>query len=160
MANNYTQFSILLNVHKPELVESVSEFLDDIDYDDLISDGESGKQTLPEELFSKEDVQWMRNNIDEYGGIDGWSHNDGKLWVYSEEGANLEVVTFILQKLLSANAISGNYYKHNAILITWANTCSKMRVDEFSGGACLITKDEIHWQEDWCQWANDILGKS
>jgi hypothetical protein len=27
----------------------------------------------------------------------------------------------------------------------WANTCSKMRLDEFSGGAVFITADKTDW---------------
>ncbi len=162
MANNYTQFSISVKVNKPELVESVSEFLDSIDYDliDLDSNNIEHINQLPSsELFNTEEIRWIYDNISDYGGIDGWKHNNGELRVYAEEVANLEVVTFILQKLLIVDAISGNITvkDKSAILITWANTCSSMRADEFSGGACLITKDDIHWQEDSYQWALKLI---
>jgi hypothetical protein len=158
MANNYTQFSIAVKVLKPELVESVSEFFDQIDYDLIDLDSNDTKQLPSNELFNNEEIRWIYDNIiSDYGGIDGWEHNNGELWVYAEEGANLEVVTFILQKLLILGAIDGNFHNNTAILITWANTCSKMRPDEFSGSACLITKEDIHWQEDSYQWALKLV---
>lgn len=154
MSNNYTQFSVLLKIVNPEIVKAVSAFIQRIDDPDYNEEGEE-VVVAPPECFTAEDVEFIRGNISDYGGLGGWDQDDGELHVYAEEMANLEGVAFILQKLLNVDAIKASY--RDGIVVTWANTCSKMRPDEFSGGACYVTKDEIHWQPDVISWVNVLL---
>ena len=155
MSNNYTQFSIALAVKNAELVDSVISFVDNINEDDYeTDDGEVVAVTIPS-CFDEDDKDYLIECIDQWGGAGTWQNENGELWVYAEESANLEAVTFILQKLLIADAIQGNY--KDGIVITWANTCSKMRPEEFSGGACYVTKGEIHWQPDVISWIDGLL---
>lgn len=151
MSNNYQQFSIALRIKDVELVDAVIEFVDNIHEEDYeTDDGEVVVATIPS-CFDQEDKDYLVDSINQWGGVGDWrNHQDTELSVCAEESANLEAVTFILQKLLIADAIEGNY--QGGVLITWANTCSKMRPDEFSGGACYVTKGEIHWQPDPISW--------
>lgn len=148
MSNNYTQFSISLKIKDVELVDAAIAFIDNIGEDDYVTDDEEVVVTIPS-CFDQDDKDDLIESIDQWGGAGTW-RNDGELWVYAEESANLEAVTIILQKLLIADAIEGNY--QGGVLVTWSNTCSKMRPDEFSGGACYVTKTAIHWQPDPVSW--------
>lgn len=155
MSNNYTQFAITLVMKNSELVDAVIELIDNINDEDYVTeDGAVIKSILPS-CFDQEDKDYLIECIDQCGGAGEWNNQqDAELYAYAEESANLEAVTFILQKLLIADAIEGNY--KDGIIITWANTCSKMRPDEFSGGACYVTKDEIHWQPDVIKWVDSL----
>lgn len=154
MSNNYQQFSIALKIKDVELVDAVIECVDNIQDDDYVTeDGVVIASELPS-CFDQEDKDFLIECIDQWGGAGDWSnHQDAELSVYAEESANLEAVAFILQKLLIADAIEGNY--QGGVLVTWSNTCSKMRPDEFSGGACYVTKTAIHWQPDPISWIED-----
>lgn len=156
MSNNYQQFAITLLLKNVELVDAVIEFIDNINEGDYVTDDVEVVVTIPS-CFDQEDKDYLIECIDQWGGAGDW-HNqqDAELYAYAEESANMEAVAFILQKLLIAEAIEGNY--KGGIVITWSNTCSNMRPDEFSGGACYITKDEIHWQPDPISWieANNL----
>lgn len=153
MSNNYQQFSISLVIKDVELVDAVIEFVDNIGEDDYVTDDGEVVVTIPS-CFDQQDKDDLIECIDQWGGAGEW-HNqqDASLYVYAEESANMEAVTIILQKLLIADAIEGNY--QGGIIITWSNTCSKMRPDEFSGGACYVTKTAIHWQPDPISWIED-----
>lgn len=149
MSNNYQQFSISLVIKDAELVDAVIEFVDNIGEDDYVTDDGEVVLTIPS-CFDQHDKDDLIESIDQWGGAGTWRKDNGELWAYAEESANLEAVTIILQKLLIADAIEGNY--QGGIVITWSNTCSKMRPDEFSGGACYVTKGGIHWQPDPISW--------
>ena len=75
------------------------------------------------------------------GGLSGtnWSLGGRELWVRAEEygdpGAIAELLQVWLEKLNSDRVIG----------FTWAETCSKMAIGEFSGGGVIITKDEVVW---------------
>lgn len=116
MANNYLQFSFVIRELTPELSGAIEEGL-----------------------------QLATANEDEpdCGGLSGtnwtFSKEGEELWVrageYGDPGAIAEVIQDALAKVGS----------HRAIGFTWAETCSKMHEDEFSGGGVFITKDEIKW---------------
>jgi hypothetical protein len=72
-----------------------------------------------------------------------WSINpeqDGHcLWIYTEENGDAQQVALFVQEFL-ARFRSNEYFT-----LTWAETCSKPRISEFSGGALFVTADEIAW---------------
>lgn len=154
MSNNYTQFSIALKVKNAELVDEVIQYAANIEDLEFLTD-DHGETVSTPSCFDQEDIDFLSECVDQWGGIGGWQNQNNELWVYAEEAANLDAVSFILQKLLIADAIDGNY--KDGIIITWANTCSKMRPDEFSGGACYVTKDDIHWQPNVVSWVDGLL---
>jgi hypothetical protein len=61
------------------------------------------------------------------------------VWIAEEEGTDLEFLADVLQDYLRHNDPEGS------IGFTWAETCSKLRVDEFGGGAVFITHDNQVW---------------
>lgn len=151
MANNYQQFSILLDIKKLDVVKKMLDILerleDDSDYDEDSAGGE--------DIVSDGWISAMGDAVGENGGIGSLSIDNGEsLWAYAEECGNLDALAEVLQVLLNHEAIAGNHDK--GVLITWANTCSKMRPDEFSGGAMLVTKNAVYWQPDAYRWANEV----
>lgn len=63
-----------------------------------------------------------------------------EVWIADEEGGtNLDSLVDILQAYLKHSDPGGS------IGFSWANTCSKLRVDEFGGGAVFITHDNQTW---------------
>jgi hypothetical protein len=61
------------------------------------------------------------------------------LWIYAEEVGTPEFVVPLVQAYLRRFDPQGCHG------FEWANTCSKMRIDEFGGGAVFITADEARW---------------
>jgi hypothetical protein len=61
------------------------------------------------------------------------------VWLHADECGDVEYTADLLAAMLES-------FNSDAILsFTWANTCSRMRPDEFDGGAVVITKDEIRF---------------
>lgn len=128
MASNYTQFSVSLP----------------------LPDGDNNRQMVDEWYHSKlaEYDRWFDEHLEEgtedyeenpLGGFD-WELSDGCVWVYADENGNEEIAADFIQDYLISMGIDGG------ILMTWANTCSKPRINEFEGGAVIITKDNMLWQ--------------
>lgn len=61
------------------------------------------------------------------------------VWIAEEEGTDLEYLADVLQDYLQHNDPEGS------IGFSWAEACSKLRVDEFGGGAVFITHDNQVW---------------
>ena len=64
--------------------------------------------------------------------------SDG-LWLYAEEYGDVERVADIVAAWQQAQAIEAPW------VLTWATTCSKMRLDEFSGGAVAVYKGRAEY---------------
>lgn len=68
-----------------------------------------------------------------------WSRNDG-LWVRDDgESGNVEAATNLIQGYLNATG------QDVTVFMSWADTCSKHRINEFSGGGVVITQTEMFW---------------
>jgi hypothetical protein len=66
-----------------------------------------------------------------------FSPKDGGLNILHD---SIQALAVVLQAFLQFTR------RHDeAIYFTWAETCSRVRVDQFDGGACVVTKDEIRW---------------
>ena len=113
MANNYTQFSAMFLGDK-ETIDELEKRL------------EHFSSTEQEE---KDWDQWLY-------GIE-YSKEDVAMWIYSEEGGNIDLLADIIADLQTDLDLEEPW------AFSWANTCSKMRVDEFGGGACVIYKGEV-----------------
>jgi hypothetical protein len=118
MANNYQQHSFMINsLTSTEIIWLETKF-DEIDKS---NDDPSGEYT-------------------DIGSTEIERRDDGAdLWLYAEEGADLESLVDLLQDFLKENR------PDSYLGFEWANTCSKMRLDEFSGGAVFITADKADW---------------
>jgi len=64
--------------------------------------------------------------------------SDNVVWVFSEENGDPDDAAIFVQNYLNHFDIDGGIY------FSWSETCSKLHVDQFAGGGCLVTKDEIH----------------
>jgi len=61
------------------------------------------------------------------------SHNDADLWMYADDSGDVEKVGMFVQEFL------GRWRPKDCFILTWASTCSKPRLGEFSGGALFVT---------------------
>ena len=89
------------------------------------------EDSLAKAMESEDDDRWLN--------LDHAEAEDDTVWIASEEGTDLEFLADVLQDYLQHND------PHASIGFTWADTCSKLRVDEFGGGAVFITHDNQVW---------------
>jgi hypothetical protein len=68
----------------------------------------------------------------------GWGRH---LWLYTEGWGNISNVAWLVQKFLK------KFRPGQCWGLTYAATCSKPRVSEFSGGAVFVTAKRICWQD-------------
>lgn len=61
------------------------------------------------------------------------------LWLYAEEFVELEQLSGILSEFQT------RFNRLDAIIVEWADTCSKMRVNEFGGGAFAVYQGTVEW---------------
>lgn len=119
MANNYLQFA-----------KSICE---------LTSEERAWFEEALREPEEGEEEQETRPWSDEEGRID-FSHDfidETALHLYSEESGNIDAVADLLCAFLK------RFRPNDVETITWAATCSSMRDGEFSGGAVVVTAEEI-----------------
>lgn len=150
MADNYLQFSFLvtdLNEADVIILQTLWDLQCEVDNDQLPAGYED--HFTPEELtefwgtVGAEEgdltgVEMTPQTIDDDGTDDG-SEATNAFWIradtYGDPGAVVEFLQTWLTKTGDTRAIS----------FTWAETCSKLRVDEFSGGGVVFTKDDCTW---------------
>ena len=96
------------------------------------------------------------NKLTENGESDDFSGGfyfedepDGEVIVVGEECGDLEHLATVLQAYLKAHRDDPTC--PTKVAVEWANTCDKLRVDNFSGGAFVISADNEHWlnTSDW-----------
>lgn len=61
------------------------------------------------------------------------------LWLYSEEGSNLDHVGVLVQAFLA------KFRPKACFSLTYAEYCDKLRVGEFGGGAMFVTAEEVKY---------------
>ena len=154
MANNYLQFSLHVPLKiKAKLrwvaktLAAITRLFDspgEIDEKRARALGPLGKRII-DERWDYLDFQWSLEP----------AHDDahvGALWIYADESGNPDQVAVVLEEYLKLFAPTG------VITFTWACTCSKMRVDEFSGGAAVVTAGGTKML-DAQSWAEDLAAK-
>lgn len=137
MSNNYTQLSSYTEVFTKEEAKYIHDF-----YLELTSTDE----TIPEKFGN--DYHALRDKLDEdfengfddnYGINIFLDPNDNSLCYMIEESVNIEWLAKFLQYFLK------KFNKSDIIIFEYANTCSKMRCNEFGGGAVRISKNNIFY---------------
>ena len=122
MANNYQQHSFMINRLTATEITWLETKFDEIDK-------------------SKENDEGEYTDI---GSTEIERRDDGAdLWLYAEEGCDLDCLVEFLQGFLKENR------PDSYIGFEWANTCSKMRLDEFSGGSVFITAEKTDWKSTY-----------
>ena len=118
MANYYTEFSFAIPI-KEGTEDDVRTALAERD-----NEAERIEEQDPDQYYER----FVNCN---------YSLEESSVWVYSEDDGNVEAAVDFTQWFLEYMGIDG------AVLITWANTCSKPRLDSFSGGAMLVDKTGV-----------------
>lgn len=111
MANNYTEFSIILPV-QPNLEEFLAEheqYIESLTEDERLDVGIGYEAEVVDEGL------WIKD-------CDGW--------------ANIEGAVYLIQKYLNAYPEAPQ-----AVILEWASYCDKPIPGEFYGGARLVTRD-------------------
>lgn len=131
MANNYSQFSFMLPPPGDMSCASVKEALESWASRWLLnkamaeSDMLDGKEGASESYYH------------EFYGVD-IAVQEGGIWVYAEENGDAYNAACFAQAYLHEFGLD------TAVYFSWADTCSKMRINEFAGGGALVTKDDIY----------------
>lgn len=114
MADYFTQFSFAFR-HPPEELAAVAAALDDPTT--FFMGADEMENYLPGNSFGVE-----------------YSIEGETMAIWADDCPEIEALAVLLQDKLSLNL---------PVTFTYMWGCSKLRVDEFGGGACVITKDEI-----------------
>ena len=160
MANNYQQFSVSINDLTDEehawldkLLQAMAaapEILLDSENvgeggEELIADWKKFTERFGNELFyivtaiayddSGDKGYWGQTSLSKTGE----ASYKPSLWLYEEESCNLESPIELIHQFFK------KFRPTEYLVLSWAETCSKMRVDEFGGGEVLITGDWVYW---------------
>jgi hypothetical protein len=155
MANNFLQFSLSVTLKtKAELhwcaktLAAITRLFDspgELDEKRARALGTLGRRIIDERwdyLDFQFSIEPTRNDAE---GI-------GALWIYGEESGNPDQVALVLEEYLKKFDPTG------VITFSWAYTCSKLRVNEFGGGAAVVTADGTKTL-DAQSWAEDLASK-
>jgi hypothetical protein len=121
MAQNYLQFSeIIPDLTEEEIAWITKEikFLNDPNNDDLPC------------IFTDEGGLGFDIEI---------NTKEKELWIYAEEYGSVDCVAYFVQEFIN------EFRPFLTFSMTWARTCSKLRVGEFSGGWMVVTADKIRF---------------
>lgn len=146
MANNYLQFSEAighLSIAERDWLQRQLEAV----Y--VFGDREYAEDEVPDDL-STAYATWCGCRVfRDLPGVDseddaGFQYEFGEhenlgqhLWVYADEGGDLDRVAHLVQKFLR------QFRPRESWSLTYATTCSKLRLGEFSGGALFVTAGGI-----------------
>ena len=148
MANNYLQFSEVIPRLTPEEEAWLRAQLQtvvvhhgqetEIDGTDE-TDAADAEWLGPRFLRDKEDYDpsWGGTDFQYEFDDDAYSDWGRHLWVYAEESGWPDNLAWLVQKFLK------KFRPDQCWSLTYAATCSKPRVGEFSGGAVFVTADAI-----------------
>lgn len=141
MANNYLQFSVGFDL----LSEVESKWLKDVGaVMEELPDTEGGDDKVLDDLKSR-----YGDEIVEVASTVGYDHGDrhspfdmrvgSDVWIYAEESGDTDAAAELIHRFFK------RFRPTDTCVLSWAETCSSMRVDECGGGECLITADWIYW---------------
>ena len=123
MANNYTQFSLVVPLRKGKHVfEAANKIL---------------LAGFEERSIANDEGRY--EDLDDLGFDFSASTRNDEIYIYAEESGNPDDVVSFLETLLQRNLAL------EPIMFEWAFTCSSPRVGEFGGGGALVTKTGTHW---------------
>lgn len=143
MANNYSQFSEMIEGLTPEEAEWIETVLG-LDFNE-----EDDLEQLKKELALEGD-----HDFDMWPYFEWKTEGANKcsLWLYCEEGLNEEHLTWFVQAFI-------NKFRPDFIFsATGAATCSKPRVGEFGGWWLVISKDAVEGGNTWDAAAQCVKG--
>ncbi len=140
MADYYTQFSVSIELTEEQSTGALSTFT-------ACTDAAAGIDCgllVPDNL---------KRFVDDGEFTFECEKLDDGLWLHDDAGcADLEAVASFIQHLLQ------QYDPKGKVVVTYAYTCSRPRIDAFSGGACIVTADDTHWLSI-DEWVDETLSK-
>ena len=106
------------------------------------------------ETESDEAARWIEAQLkkavdSDEGGICAFEREGAKIWVYSEDYADVGRLENVLAEYQK------KFGDQKAITLSWASTCSKPRLSEFGGGASVIVAGKVK-NLDASQWAEKL----
>lgn len=161
MADNYQQFSMAFPLktaaEKKWCVETMQAFAALLNNEvsvDTDADVAAIKQQMAKSLGNLGkcaldegwdccDFQWSVDAIDQRT-----ADRVAEMWIYAEESGSPNQAAAFLQAYLQ------KFNPQGSLWFSWAYTCSKMRVNEFGGGAAVVTAQAIkfidaqHWAQE------------
>jgi hypothetical protein len=161
MADNYTQFSFTVKI--PESQRGwLKELLDEVD-----ERGGEGEEPDPEDRFCKIFPNW-----ESCGSVDfDFSYGDGVLSVWADEHGDPDNVAGLLKTVMQRayssqqqqfGFVEPDKVEMRQVGFTYACTCSRMRDNEFFGGAVRIFMNGSKAEEEWIDtysWLNEHLSQ-
>lgn len=148
MANNYLQFSMSVPLKTETEQAWCRASLTALD--DLLSGTEVDVEQFDKEIASV--VMEARRKDWVHQGFE-WSitptpekiDQPAELWLHADEAGEPEQVAAFLRAYLTKFNPTGSLW------FSWAFTCSKMRVNEFGGGAVVVTAKRVTFLDvqDW-----------
>ena len=154
MANNYLQFSEALSclTEEQELwAKDRLRYLEDV----LDEEGERDVEVENREEVTKELVKkgW-EVGYSSLGFDYSFDKEDGSttLWFSAEDSGNPHHAALFVQEFLQ------KFRPRGIFTLTWAETCSSMKIGEFSGGAVVVRAFDID-QMSALDWANEKVEK-
>lgn len=140
MAEYYTQWSTELEIKSEEEFVWLQEVLN------LDPGGFTTSEDEDDEKDQNQVIEDVQNNLglelieDDFDwAFPGFEYKLSKdnLWAYAEVDGNTGVLGRIVQAFFRKFRPDGFFD------VTWANTCNKMVVGEFNGGAMVVTAEKI-----------------
>ncbi len=145
MANNFLQFSLLVPLRSPAEASWVTSTLTSLV---KLLDGTEGARA-----GRGLSALGRRYSSEGWDCLDfEWSIKSNELWLYAEESGSPEQVAAVLEAYLAKFNPTG------VITFSWAFTCSKLRPNEFGGGAAVITAGGTTFL-DAQTWAKELAEK-
>jgi len=129
VANNYRQFSAALDIDLSEK-EWCQNRLNELQRTPQ-NDQFSGDSTLS----GVEDLDRYESRADFSYKFENQGHGE-YIWFYAEEGGNVEHIADFVQEYLA------QFHPDKYWSMSWSDTCDRLRLDEFSGGAVFVTAIE------------------
>lgn len=152
MADNFKQFSEEIADLTAEEAEWIRTELD----------------ATPDSI-GKEKARVRREQVirDEYDAEDAqcwpdfeWEILEGdgpsRLWIHADDYGSVQDVGGFIRAFLEKFRPSATFF------LSWADTCSKMRVGEFDGGAIFVTAESVEYLQasSWAQFKAEEWAKS
>lgn len=105
------------------------------------------KLKLGHELFQKivNELETKGDNVDLQCEFD-----DAGIWIYGEEYVSPEQVEYIVSRVQNELELDETF------IFSYAYTCSKMRVDEFGGGAFACRRG---YPTQWCDAYSTVVSR-
>jgi hypothetical protein len=133
MANNYTMasFKLKMTEDQAQWIMAAVECADD-------NFGPRGdKAPVPPEYATF--IERLCADGLEHSGCEHLQYDDGGLWIAGMESFNPEYVAILLHESMSA------FNVNEPVSFAFAEICDKPRLDEFGGGAAVVSHAGIEW---------------